>query len=272
MIRSSLRFVKSEQRRNYEVLKKLEQFEPVTGSIFGEDKNGHTYYKRKYRDHHKQCTEYLGKASDEKTLEFVQAQFRQAFLVLVRRNIEAIKRFLNEYTPITTQNIYRLLPPIYWEAGGEFYFDRQLEEIKAWAKVNYPRNPAPINNPNIACDGTVVRSKGECIWYNCLVAAGLPFRYDCPVKVIDDMGRERIRYVDFLILCCDKTRIGIEHLGLLQDPTYGNDFSAKLREFQRVGLVLGSTLFVTSDYGDSTIDGQSIQELVEYLTERFYRA
>lgn len=272
MIRSSLRFVKNEQKRNYEVAQKLEQFETVTGALFQGEKNGHTYYKRKYSEKQKRRTEYLGSSGNEATKEFVRARFRQAFLVLVRRNIEAIKRFLDEYTPITTQNIYRQLPPIYWEAGGEFYLDRQLEEIKAWAKVNYPRNPAPINNPNIACDGTVVRSKGECIWYNCLVAAGLPFRYDCPVKVIDDMGRERIRYVDFLILCCDKTRIGIEHLGLLQDPSYGNDFSTKLREFQRAGFVLGSTLFVTSDFADSTIDGQAIQELVEYLIERFYRA
>ena len=174
------------------------------------------------------------------------------------RNIAAIDLFIHSYNPVTLDAVYGELDPVYKEVSIDFFLDEKLEISKAWAHADYQKNPAPIKKPNITCDGTIVRSKGECIWYNYLVAAGLPFRYDYAFKVIDDLGRERSRHIEFLILCCDGTLIGIEHLVFLQDPSYGNDFLTKLREYQRVGYVSGSTLFITSDNEDYTIDGRAI--------------
>ena len=271
MIRSSIEAVKNEQRRNYAVARFLESCKNVSGSLFVEKRNEQKYYKRKYYENGIQHTDYLGKVNDTATKEFVGAKFRQAFLTVVKKNIDAIELFTHSYVPVTLNAVYGELDPIYREVSIDFFLDERLEAIKEWAHADYPKNPAPIKKPNIACDGTITRSKGECIWYNLLISAGLPFRYDCAVKVIDDLGRERWRYIDFLILCCDGTLIGIEHLGMLQDPTYGIEFSMKLREYQRVGFVSGSTLFITSDNEDSTVDSRAIKELVGLLTERFYR-
>ena len=56
----------------------------------------------------------------------------------------------------------------------------------------YEKNPREYpRTVNIAKDGTRVRSKSECIVYNALLDAGIPFRYD-PVmsfRIVDSDGR-----------------------------------------------------------------------------------
>ena len=49
-----------------------------------------------------------------------------------------------------------------------------------------------------------------------LYYAGIPFRYDSPLTVIDEWGNEKTVYPDFLIQCYNGSFIIIEHFGGFQ--------------------------------------------------------
>lgn len=273
MIRSCIDAVKRELLHHYKLISLLEKqdYSFANGTLCKERKKGCIYYTKKYYINKVAHHEYLGTADSPKTRGYVKSRFCQKLLGILKNNVKAIERFLQNYTIVTSEAVYKLLPPLYTELGYEFYVDTRLEEIKEWAR-NYDRNPRPINKPSIACDGTIVRSKGECIWYNLLFAAGLPFRSDAALIVTDDYGNEITLYPDFMIQCYDGTIIIIEHLGMLTTPEYALAFANKLRYLLRAGFVLGSTLFITSDTCEGTQDSQAIQELIGFLQERFYRA
>ena len=272
MIQSSMKAVKDELRQNYEVIQILERNTDFTPGCLCKDKRGNAiYYKRKYREEGVQQIKYLGKASSQATKDFVGSRFRQALLQLLEENNTAIERFLREYKPVTMETVYGMLSPNYAEIGIEPFLDKRLEELKTWAAKKYPRNPRPMPDyASVTRDGTKVRSKGECIWYNELLYAGIPFRYECAVKVLDDNGEEQIIYPDFLILCYDGSFILIEHLGLMKKVGYSNTKANQARWLHNIGFDFGTNLFITSDNSHGATNTESIRDTLLLVEKRFW--
>lgn len=123
-----------------------------------------------------------------------------------------------------------------------------------------------------ACDGTRVRSKGEALWYNMLYYAGIPFRYDSPLTVIDEWGNEKTVYPDFLIQCYNGSFIIIEHFGGLLKPSYSSKQITKIRDYLRSGYVLGDNFFVTSDDAEGGINTEMIARTICQIEELFYQS
>ena len=119
-------------------------------------------------------------------------------------------------------------------------------------------------------DGTRMRSKGECIWYNLLRKRGILFRYDCAVTFVDQYGKRKTWYPDFMILCFDGTIILIEHLGGMGDLSYAMDFGEKSYWYFQEGFILGKNYFVTSDDLNYGTDSQMIARHVDRIEEMFY--
>ena len=121
-----------------------------------------------------------------------------------------------------------------------------------------------------AGEGTRMRSKGECIWYNLLRGRGILFRYDCAVTFVDQYGKQKTWCPDFVILCFDGTIILIEHLGGMGDLSYAMDFGEKSYWYFQEGFILGKNYFVTSDDPDYGTDSQMIARHVDRIEEMFY--
>ena len=150
-------------------------------------------------------------------------------------------------------------------------FEHRYEEIRKWAQAPYPKNPYPFpDSENYAKDGTRLRSKGECIWYNLMQERGILFRYECEVKIVDRNGKTKILYPDFMVLCYDGTMIIIEHLGGMGERSYAIDFGEKSCWYFQKGFVLGKNYFVTSDDPNHGTDSQMIARLVDRVEEMFY--
>ena len=150
-------------------------------------------------------------------------------------------------------------------------FDQRYEEIRKWAEAPYSKNTHPFPKAEIyAKDGTRVRSKGECIWYNLMLERGILFRYDCAIEIVDRYGNTKTLYPDFLILCFDGTFILIEHLGRVGDLAYAMDFGEQSYWYFQEDFILGKNYFVTSDDPDYGTDSQMIARLVDCIEEMFY--
>jgi hypothetical protein len=105
------------------------------------------------------------------------------------------------------------------------------------------------------------RSQGETQIARCLARAGIDYRYEHPLAVVDD-GRVKIWYPDFQF-----TRYGIimEYCGLTEDPAYRNGMKKKQEVYQANGL---TALIFTPDLFKGDWPNRLLNCIEHTLTDR----
>ena len=251
---------------------------------------GNIYYLIYYKDEDKKATKYLGSPYSIEAKNLLKDCLIEKIHDTLISNKNVLEKNLSKYYPLTEESIMSLIPdrlrdiPQLNPKEDEFIravlatennnaFQSQLfsDEYKAlidWANDDYEKNPKPFGDSVIiACDGTRVRSKGECIWYNSLYKEFIPSRYDPVLRLKDENGNTVVKCPDFLIKCLDGTLIIIEHLGMLSNPTYFKDFIEKVQLYQRNGFTLGVNFFVTSDEIHGGTNSLAIENNVKMIKE-----
>lgn len=214
---------------------------------------------------------YLGPLESESVRELFGVKYQELRMTRLRYDQKLLEKLKRQYQPYDFESIVSDMPKAYRMAANANSFDQRYEEIRKWAEAPYLKNPFPMPDAqNKAKDGTVLRSKGECIWYNLLQERGILFRFDCAIEIVDQQGTSKTLYPDFLILCFDGTLILIEHLGRMGDLSYAIDYGKKSYWYFQKGFVLGKNYFVTSDDPNFGTDSQMIAQHVDRIEEMFY--
>ena len=214
---------------------------------------------------------YLGLLDSEPVRELFSIRFKEDRMARLQHNQKLLEKLERQYRPYDFDSIVDDMPKAYRMAAKANSFDQRYEEIRRWAEGPYPKNTYPFPKAKIyAKDGTRMRSKGECIWYNLMLERGILFRYDSEIEITDRYGDIKTLYPDFLIMCLDGTLIIIEHLGRMGDLAYAIDFGEKSYWYFQDGFILGKNYFVTSDDPDYGTDSQIIARLVDRIEEMFY--
>lgn len=242
------------------------------GSLQLQKRGGRIYvYQRWQRKNEPERKVYLGKMDSEQVRKLFTIKFQEQRLARLRSNQALLQRLLEEYQPYDFESVVNDLPGAYRMVAGENSFDQRYEEVRAWANADYPQNTYPFSGPeNIAVDGTRLRSKGECLFYNLLQGRGILFRNDCELVIVDQLGNTKTLYPDFLIQCLDGTFIIIEHLGRMGDMGYAMGLGERSYWFFQEGFILGKNYFVTSDDPDHGTDSQMIARVVDQVEQMFF--
>lgn len=223
------------------------------------------YYRQHYVGKVKKY-EYLGKYDDEKIRNFKAAKFNALRLKVLKQDLALLTNLWEEYVSYEPMEIHRRLPSSYKDLPDECYVDDKFERLCDWALANYESSSFPFTSTGCTTiDGTKVRSKGECIWYDTLYRYAIPFRYEEALKVRDENGRIVVVHPDFSIMCYNERKIYIEHVGMLLKPSYMEDFKWKIKMYLHNNIVMGDNLFVTSDNKDSGINSQMIDLFVKNM-------
>ena len=250
-------------------------------------------YELWYKGRKRIRKQYLGKPDSEEVLRHVGARMQQERLRRLQHDQELLSKLEQEYEDYDPASLLKALPASYQtvfeqlqgdhpaaEASRQrlkgspsdlLLYDWRYDEVKQWAAGSFERNTAPFPKAaTYAKDGTRVRSKGECIYYNLLQEHGIPFVYDCYHTFTDQNGETRRICPDFVIRCLDDRLIIIEHLGRLYDMGYSIDAGKKLCWYIHSGYILGKNLFVTSDDVNGGTDSRAILEVVEMVERMFF--
>lgn len=113
--------------------------------------------------------------------------------------------------------------------------------------------------------GERVRSKSEMIIADILAKHGVPYKYECPLRLAANDGAGSLTvYPDFTCLNL-RTREQFlwEHLGRMDDPEYAKKTVRKLRTFRRNGFILGKNLLVTTECDGLPLDRKEVESLVK---------
>ena len=214
----------------------------------GEEKKSDWQYIRK--ENRELARALAQKEYDRKmlaVLEKKQSQFRQLMEHVDSGNLEAVYEGLSEARK-------RLVTP--WVLSDAEY-------AKRWERIPYEGKRFSENFPEIYTEkGERVRSKSEKLIADKLYMLGIPYRYECPMK-LKGIG---IVYPDFTILKkSEKREIIWEHFGMMDDPEYSEKAVRKINAYMKNGICQGQQLLVTFETSHIPIDMMAVQPLLEQI-------
>ena len=242
-------------------LQKLRQdpVKPEKINIISKKENNKFYYYKGAKNKTKRT--YLGGADSIKLKDTLTSSYKAVLMEDLKENIKLLETVYGKYIPYNKENVISQLSPC-------------VQNLDLWMHEPYEKNPKEFPRAKIiAKDGTRVRSKSECIVYNALLDAGIPFRYD-PVMKFRVMGTDGNivtikKSPDYQIKCPNGSEILVEHAGLLRSDSYAVDLASKIQLYLTNGYIIGETLFVTSDDVSGGIDSAEIEKLIELIAMRF---
>ena len=116
------------------------------------------------------------------------------------------------------------------------------KELEEWRVADYPGNPFyPEALQVSASDGTLVRSKSESLIASGLAYNGIPYRYECELRL-----EGQFFYPDFTIRHPTTGKVFIwEHFGMVDQEEYLERTLKKLRIYLRNGYIPTVNLILT---------------------------
>ena len=240
----------------------------INGSgCFFRDPRG--YYYLQFHANGERKNKYLGKIDSELVIAQKEKLVKQRLSEALQNDRLAIATCLHSLTDISPLDIPYSLPSKYAGIDVDIFQDERMNSLFEWAKEDYPKNNMDYTDQLIlSCDGTRMRSKGECLWYNLLYESWLPFRDNMLMEMVNLDGKREWISPDFVLKCYDGSYILIDHMGLLLDSKYAAKNTNRIRVFLNNGYVIGKDLFITSDDKYGGTDSKSMKALLDLIKNR----
>lgn len=230
--------------------------------------NGTTYYHKTSTgsgDRRKTTTTKLGGQDSKAVEDLLKARYGEALRNILTLNEATIEKVMASYHNYSHEAITSMLPKSCQELllSSEEFAVLQHKSNR-WTNIDYEKNPMPISSGHRTITGEIVRSKGEAIIYNHLVYLGIPFRYECALRLNLD-GVERTVYPDFTILCNNGEQIYIEYSGMINQSNYLGRMVEKLRMMYINDIVINRNLFLFMDDAEGCLDMRMVNDILSKI-------
>lgn len=241
-------------------VKMLKMPEGVISVYKGNSPNSFRYYKRSSeKDKH---GEYLGKANIKVRDVLAQKKYYEILLRNIESELSKLRKFeTTKMEDSVIQTYSKLNPGIKGLITPVNVDDKAFEEI--WMKESYNglRFEESDKTEFYSEKGERMRSKSEVLIANSLLHYGIPYKYECPLKLANGI----IRYPDFTVLNPKTRDIKYwEHLGKMGDIDYIIYNLKKIAEYERNDIVLGDQLILTAESASMPLSTKDINRAIEY--------
>ena len=135
------------------------------------------------------------------------------------------------------------------------------EFVRQWEEVSFRGKSFDNDAPEIFTNrGERVRSKSEKIIADKLFEMGIPYRYEYPIY----LKRYGTVYPDFLLLNLKlRKEFLLEHLGMMDDPTYCTKALEKINTYEKNGIFPGERLLLTFETATVPLDTRILQTMFQ---------
>ena len=217
--------------------------------------NNRTYYYLISSD----STEKVLSKNDSKLIEdLIQKEYLKKSLKALKRELNILDRANKRYPQLVAEDIYdKLSDDRKKYVTPVVLTDEQY--VIVWQNKPYKPGYIPNDFPYyLTMRGERVRSKSEMIIADRLYLNGIPYKYECPIKVGDE-----IIHPDFTILrISDRKILYLEHCGMLDDPKYADDLVRRTSLYALEGIVMGDRLFYTFESSKTSLDIRVVEALI----------
>lgn len=134
------------------------------------------------------------------------------------------------------------------------------EYVHQWMQIPYTGKEIPANVPTyLTARGERVRSKSEIIIANLLDSKNIPYRYEYPLTIHENI----ILHPDFTILNVrTRQELIFEHFGMMDDPSYAERAVGKINLYQSAGICLGHQLIATFETQSHPLNLQALNSII----------
>lgn len=215
-----------------------------------------------YLDGTENENKYLGPGNDliEK---LIQKDYLKKVLKEARQELQAIEKMLKIYPDTRAEDVFAMLTESRKMFASPINICDDSYAAK-WMETPYKHKPFKKDAPVFkTLKNERVRSKSEVIIADRLREKGIPYRYECPLKI-----GNKVIHPDFTILRMSDRRILYhEHCGKMGDPVYTEDLITRAKDYNKAGIILGDRLFYTFESETTPLD----MTLLDNIIDQHYR-
>ncbi|MBR3142198.1 MAG: hypothetical protein IKF09_03500 [Clostridiales bacterium] len=245
----------------YELLSKtIEELEKKTdsfpeGRISVKHDGGRVCY---YQSGNKTAEKYLTNKDKKLIGDLIQKAYLKKVLRSAKQESEALEKTLKYYPEVVAEEVYDTLSEDRKKMARSIITGDD-QYVKKWQERPYTPKPMSDDIPvYLTMRGERVRSKSEIIIADRLYANGIPYKYECPVLVGDE-----IFHPDFTILrMSDRKILYHEHCGRMDDPGYAEDMVDRINKYNDEGIIHGDRLFLSFETSEKPLDARVIDNLI----------
>ena len=218
------------------------------------------YYHRKEKS--STVGTYIPRKNRELAAALAQKNYNEKLLSSIQEELEAINAFFTFYPKYEAEEVFdgmneerrKLIKPLI--EPDEVYVQR-------WQSIPYKGKAFDDGTPGFLTDkGEKVRSKSEMIIANQLARAGVPYRYEYPLRL---KGFGTV-YPDFMVLNVRKRKeMFWEHQGMMDDENYAEKAIHKTILYEKNGFYPGETLILTSETKNCPIDIEQVIGIIQHF-------
>ncbi|WP_026507502.1 hypothetical protein [Butyrivibrio sp. MC2013] len=206
--------------------------------------------------------EYLNTKQKELIRLLSQKDYNKRFLKCARLELYKLQSFLTLYQKVQADRIYDDLRMERKKLVEPYILTDELVAAK-WMSKSFKSNPYKSENRIFDTKrGEKVRSKSESIIADILFELGIPYKYECPLK----MKNGQIKYPDFTLLNIKtKEVIFFEHFGCMDDEEYRANTMNKMDTYRKNGIYPGKNLIFTYETENNPLDIKGVRLMLEDL-------
>ena len=201
----------------------------------------------------------LSKDETDFVRDLVQKSYLSKVIKVAEQEYKLLKQIIDRYPKVTVEKVYETLPKERRELVTPVYLPDD-EYVRRWQNEPYERKGFSESAAYyVTLKNERVRSKSEQLIADRLNYKGIPYKYECPLKVGDETY-----HPDFTILrLSDREEVYYEHRGRMDDPKYIEDNMPRYRNYSLNGIVLGEKLFISEETRAFPLDMRTIDDLIE---------
>ncbi len=234
--------------------KKIKAF--PEGSIKVKKTDYGVYYCLKLAD---KTDRHLTYEDNDLIKQLIQKSYLKEALAAARKEKNTLGKIKDNYPQQTLEEVYSTLSDERKEYAVPI-IPGDAEAANKWlAEPDFGRNLISIETGFYTLKGEHVRSKSEVIIADRLYAKGIPYKYECTLRI-----GNRVIHPDFTILrLSDRKIIYHEHCGMMDDPNYSKDMVNRINLYSTADIYLGDRLFCTFETSETPLDIRLLDELIE---------
>ena len=221
--------------------------------------NSISFYKRVPGKKHK--VQYIRRSNMDEIRKIANATYIKRVLPKLKTNLNAAKKFLNFHSGVD-ESIIAIAMPEYLQALNSNLFLYKPLYLKTWQSHPYTRNPyKPEGLIHDTARGEKVRSKSEVLIADCLFEYKLAYKPESPLRL---KKSNKTIYPDFTIIHPESLKeIYWEHFGMMDNPEYAREATAKINALSQEGLFIGENLICTFETSDLPLTRGTIETYIK---------
>ncbi len=249
------------------------------GKIRFSTSNGYTQYYLRTESFDK-SGKYLSKSKHSIIKKYIQKSYNEKVLIILNNELDFLSNFLgisNEKIDSDSLQFQKLnnlanhfniqLQEVYsnYPIDAKKFIkpiDISDEEfINSWLSVKYNGKKLPENIPWYeTTNHERVRSKSELNIANTLAKFDIPYKYECPLILKNNL----LLFPDFTVLNVkERKEIYWEHRGMMDDRDYARHAVARNKSYLSNGLFIGKDLIITEETITHPLGTNEIEAIIK---------